>query len=63
MPADSVKGYQPYWAVRAHLAQQLGRVRDALDAFDRAIALTEDDGTRQFLHRRREHAVHCAAPE
>lgn len=61
MPADAVKGYQPYWAVRAHLAQQLGRVRDALDAFDRAIALTEDDGTRQFLQRRRGHAVESAA--
>lgn len=44
--------YQPYWAVRAHLLQQLERT-DASDAFDRAIGLTEDDAVRQFLLERR----------
>ena len=45
--------YQPYWAVRAHLLRRAGRERPALDAFDRAIGLTEDPATRQFLLRRR----------
>ncbi|HKD99822.1 MAG TPA: DUF6596 domain-containing protein [Planctomycetota bacterium] len=47
-PAD-VADYQPYWAVRAHLLQRLGRRGDASKAFDRAIGLTEDDAVRRFL--------------
>src|SRR5271170_2926092 len=39
---DDISAYQPYWAVRAHLLQQLGKVPEAVDAFDRAIGLTED---------------------
>ena len=50
---ESVQTYQPYWAVRAHLLQRLGRRTEALDAFDRAISLTEDSAIRQFLLRRR----------
>ena len=45
--------YQPYWAVRAHLLRRAGREREALDAFDRAMGLTEDDATRRFLLRRK----------
>jgi len=47
------KSYQPYWAVRAHVLRGAGRSREAMDAFDRAIGLTEDAATRQFLLRRR----------
>src|SRR5262249_29111406 len=50
---DTVALYQPYWAVRAHLLQRLGRQHDAGDAFDRAISLTEDDAVRRFLLERR----------
>jgi RNA polymerase sigma-70 factor (ECF subfamily) len=50
---DSVSSYQPYWAVRAHLLQRLGRTREASDAFDRAIGLTEDPAVRTFLLERR----------
>ena len=49
----SSKTYQPYWAVRAHLLHRAGRSIEALHAFDRAIGLTEDAATRQFLLRRR----------
>jgi|SRR5579864_567877 len=49
----SVKDYQPYWAVRAHLLQRLGRSREALEAFDRAIGLAEDPAVRQFLLQKR----------
>jgi predicted RNA polymerase sigma factor len=49
---DDVSAYQPYWAVRAHLLQRLGKP-EATDAFDRAIGLTEDPAVRQFLLQRR----------
>jgi predicted RNA polymerase sigma factor len=50
---DAVAGYQPYWAVRAHLLQRLGTTPEAVDAFDRAIGLAEDPAVRQFLLQRR----------
>jgi RNA polymerase sigma-70 factor (ECF subfamily) len=50
---DAVSAYQPYWAVRAHLLQRLGRTSEASDAFDRAIGLAEDPAVRQFLLQRR----------
>ena len=50
---SAVKSYQPYWAVRAHLLRRAGREREALEAFDRAIGLTEDGATRAFLLKRR----------
>src|SRR5437899_2264693 len=48
-----VSAYQPYWAVRAHLLQRLGRTADASDAYDRAIGLAEDPAIRQFLLKKR----------
>src|SRR5580692_4942399 len=50
---DDVSSYQPYWAVRAHLLQRLGKTSEAADAFDRAIGLAEDPAVRQFLLQRR----------
>ena len=50
---DAVSSYQPYWAVRAHLLQRLGKTSEAGDAFDRAIGLAEDPTVRQFLLQRR----------
>jgi predicted RNA polymerase sigma factor len=50
---DAVSVYQPYWAVRAHLLQRLGKTPEAGDAFDRAIGLAEDPAVRQFLLQRR----------
>jgi RNA polymerase sigma-70 factor (ECF subfamily) len=50
---DTVSAYQPYWAVRAHLLQRLGKAREAFDAFDRAIGLAEDPAVREFLFQRR----------
>jgi predicted RNA polymerase sigma factor len=51
--APDVSAYQPYWAVRAHLLQRLGKMPEAADAFDRAIGLTEDPTVRQFLLQKR----------
>lgn len=42
-------GYQPYWALRAHLARRCGDVSQAGEALARAIGLTEDPSVRQFL--------------
>jgi RNA polymerase sigma-70 factor (ECF subfamily) len=53
LDSDDISAYQPYWAVRAHLLQRLGKTPEALDAFDRAIGLTEDRAVRHFLLQRR----------
>src|SRR5215469_9921359 len=49
----SVSTYQPYWALRAHLLQRLGKDREAQHAYDRAIGLAEDPAIREFLLRKR----------
>jgi predicted RNA polymerase sigma factor len=51
---DEASAYQPYWAVRAHLLQWLGKTSEAADSLDRAIGLAEDPAVRQFLLQRRD---------
>jgi RNA polymerase sigma-70 factor (ECF subfamily) len=51
--SGAVSGYQPYWAVRAHLLQRLGKTSEALEAYDRAIGLAEDSAVREFLLKKR----------
>ena len=51
--SEAVTSYQPYWAVRAHFLQQLGKSLEALNAYDRAIGLAEDPAVRTFLLKRR----------
>jgi RNA polymerase sigma-70 factor (ECF subfamily) len=50
---ESVSNYQPYWAVRAHLLQRLGKTHEASDVYDRAIGLAEDPAVREFLLQKR----------
>ena len=50
---SAVSAYQPYWAVRAHLLQLLGKGPEAQHAYDRAIGLAEDPAVREFLLRKR----------
>jgi RNA polymerase sigma-70 factor (ECF subfamily) len=50
---DAVLRYQPYWAVRAHLLQRLGRAEEAANAYDCAIGLAEDPAVREFLLEKR----------
>jgi RNA polymerase sigma-70 factor (ECF subfamily) len=50
---SSVSTYQPYWAVRAHLFQRLGKTTEAQQAYDRAIGLAEDLAIREFLLKKR----------
>jgi RNA polymerase sigma-70 factor (ECF subfamily) len=53
MAVDDVSGYQPYWAVRAHLLQRLGKTAEAFGAYDRAIGLAQDPAVREFLFQKR----------
>ena len=50
---DAVSCYQPYWAVRAHLLDSLGKGDEAQHAYDRAIGLAEDPAVRKFLLQKR----------
>jgi RNA polymerase sigma-70 factor (ECF subfamily) len=54
LPEAEIASYQPYWALKAHLLQRLGREPEARTAFDRAIGLTDDPAVRTFLARRRD---------
>jgi RNA polymerase sigma-70 factor (ECF subfamily) len=47
--AKAVASYQPYWAVRGHLLERLGRRQEARIAYDRAIELSADAGIRGHL--------------
>jgi RNA polymerase sigma-70 factor (ECF subfamily) len=51
--AEAVSTYQPYWAVRAHLLQCLGKQAEAMHAYDQAIGLAEDPAVREFLLQKR----------
>ncbi|GAA3578083.1 RNA polymerase sigma factor [Microlunatus spumicola] len=47
-------GFQPWWAVRAHLLEAAGRPVEAAAAYERAVALTGDEPVRAHLRARRE---------
>jgi len=49
VPVDATAGYQPFWALRAHLLGRLRRVDEAAAAYARAIGLAEDPAVRTFL--------------
>jgi RNA polymerase sigma-70 factor (ECF subfamily) len=49
IPTDGALGYQPYWALAAHLFARLGRHQEAKSAYQTAIGLCEDPAVRAFL--------------
>ena len=49
IPLESMKTYQPYWALRAHLHERLGEDEPARQAYARAIGLSEETAVREFL--------------
>ncbi|MEM7766740.1 MAG: DUF6596 domain-containing protein [Pseudomonadota bacterium] len=53
LPQDRAVAYGPYWATRAHCLQRAGRLEEAVAAYDRAIALTDDGSARSYLQSRR----------
>lgn len=51
LPTAAVAEYQPWWALRAHLLAELGRMEAAGRARARAAGLTQDPAIRAFLLR------------
>lgn len=51
--ADALDGHHALHATRAELLRRLGRTAEAIDAYDRAIALAENTGEVAILIRRR----------
>lgn len=51
IPEQTVAGYQPYWALAAHLLDRMGRRDEAHAARERAIGLCEDAAMRTYLVR------------
>jgi RNA polymerase sigma-70 factor (ECF subfamily) len=49
LPPPVIAGYQPYWALRAHLLARLGRADEAARTYTRAIDLSGDAAARAFL--------------
>jgi RNA polymerase sigma-70 factor (ECF subfamily) len=49
IPPVTIATHQPYWALRGHLLQRLGRAEEAKSAYGRAIGLTQDAAVRDFL--------------
>jgi len=50
LPEAMIRDYQPFWALKAQLLQQLSTDRQATaTAFGRAIGLTEDETVRAYL--------------
>jgi RNA polymerase sigma-70 factor (ECF subfamily) len=52
IPSPSADGYQPFWALAAHLLAAVGRTAEAQSCFQRAIGLCDDPAMRAFLQRR-----------
>lgn len=50
---DALQRFQPAWATRAHLLAEAGRAAEAVEAYDRAISLTTENGARRYLERQR----------
>jgi RNA polymerase sigma-70 factor (ECF subfamily) len=53
-------GFQPYWALRAHLLGRTGQARQAREAYKQAMARTRNPAVLAFL---RERSAIAAAPE
>lgn len=45
-----IQTYQAYWAVRAHILTLLAQPTEAINAYQQAIGLTQDQAARRFLH-------------
>lgn len=56
LPEAQAVGYQPYWALKAHLLVRAGEAAAAREAYSRAIGLAEDPAVRSFLQRAQDRA-------
>ncbi len=56
LPEAQIAGYQPYWALKAHLLARGGEAVAANEAYTQAIGLSEDPAVRAFLSSARDAA-------
>ena len=49
LPPGQIASHQPYWAIRGATLARLGRAAEAVEAYYRAVGLTEDRGVRGYL--------------
>lgn len=52
IPDEAARRFQPAWATRASLLEELGRVAEARRAYEKAISLTTERGARAYLESR-----------
>lgn len=57
LDAEALSEFLPFHAARADLLARQGRAAEALQAYDRALALSPGEAERQFLERRRDALV------
>lgn len=57
LDAETLSDFLPFHAARADLLARQGRVVEALEAYDRALALSPGEAERRFLERRRDALV------
>lgn len=49
IPHARIATHQPYWVARAHVLERGGDLADAVEAYTRAIGLTEDAASRRYV--------------
>ena len=54
LDADTLSDFLPFHAARADLLGRIGRIGEAIAAYDRALALSPGEAERRFLQRRRD---------
>ena len=54
LDAEALSEFLPFHAARADLLVRIGRVAEALQAYDRALVLSPGEAERRFLERRRD---------
>ncbi len=52
----SIRNYQPFWAVKADILAKSGQLREADQAYQKAIDLSEDKAICAYLQLKRQHA-------
>ncbi len=52
LPPEITQNYQPYWALKASLLFKLGRSTEAINAYDIAIGLSQDEAVKNFLRKK-----------
>lgn len=57
LDAEALSDFLPFHAARADLLARLARVPEAVDAYDRALALSPGEAERRFLKKRRDALV------